>query len=147
MAVAAIAVAGTAFQMYANNKAVKAQQAAANEQAELKRQQAADVMERFELNARDLRREGEIFKSRQVSSFAKSNVDVGSGSTLLALEQTQDTITRQIELDRIEGKAQANALLRGGEYDLKAGEQARKVGKYNNYNILLQNASRAYGAS
>jgi len=114
---AAVAVVGTAFEIYGQRKASKAQEAAANYQAAAKRLQAFDLLERFEMNTEANVRRGQRFQKIQQSQYAKGGVDIGEGSPLVAQAETLVLVDRQIGLERMEAQSKANALMAGADID------------------------------
>lgn len=143
----ATAAIGTAVSIYGQRKASKEREAAAIAMANIKNQQAADLMERFEINATAFRQKGEGFKAEQISSFIKGGVASGEGSTLLALENTNRIVTRTLELDRMEVESQANALRAGAEIDVISAGDIASSRDMESLGLFLTGASRVAAGS
>lgn len=108
-------VAGTGLSFLGQMDAAKKEEEAAKFNAETNRQQANEMLRRFEINKGLLVREVESFKAQQVAAFAKSGVDINSGSALVQLEQTQNQLSEQLKFMQIEANAKAEAMFRGAD--------------------------------
>lgn len=67
---------------------------------ELRRQEALELLDRSEINIQTLRAEGELFKGKQKLDFASRGIDIGSGSALSVIEESNSQVLRQILLER-----------------------------------------------
>jgi len=125
----AIAIAGTlvsAWGMYQSSKKeaeIMEQQSAANEL------EAQKLMERYEMNAELSKREGRQMIGTQIAKFAGAGFDI-SGSTLLALEQTNKSINEEINMLREEAEFAAEQIRRGAGFKREEAAASRKAGKY-----------------
>jgi hypothetical protein len=126
MWMAALAVAGTALQMYGQYQQGQAQADAYAAQAAAKRIQAFDLLDRAEYNIQQTKFEGEAFSDKQLSTFIKSGVEV-SGSALLALEETAYKISQNVINQRKEADAKAKALFRGADIDTQLSGDVRQA--------------------
>lgn len=127
-----VSLAGTFASMSANTKAAKAEQRAHEARSSAKNAQADELMKRNEFNITELRSEAHTFMQTQTANYAGSGVAVGSGVTLLALEDTQDRMFDQIEADTIETEYKAEQLRKGGDIDRKMGYDARESARSQN---------------
>lgn len=121
-------IASSAFSMWSSWRAGEQQASAYKDSARAKKAQAARFMERFEMNAEFTRLEGRAFAGKQTSEFAKRGVDVGSGASLKAFEDTARKIERRIEVDRIMAQNQAEAIISGANIDMKQAGISRETG-------------------
>ena len=140
---AAATLIGTGLKIIGQRKASDAEEAAARKEAELKRQQAFNILERFEMNEKAARRKGESFKQSQIGAFASSGAAVGEGSSLLALEQTNRTLQRAIDLEKFEAEAQANALLTGADFQDVFAEGIKSSKDFESLGLFFSGAARA----
>lgn len=115
---------------YSSYTAGQQQQEAYKQQAKEKRRLARVLMEDFETNALLQKREGKKFASRQQTAFAKSGVDIASGSPLLAMEDTISAVNEQISMDRRRAMAEATAMQIGADLDTSAGSAAARSGGF-----------------
>lgn len=129
--------AGTALQISGQRKASKAQEAAALRDAEIKRQQAEDILERLNINTESIEREGQRLRGRQEAAFASSGVDVGSNISLIALEETSRSIDRALDVERFEAQAQINVIESGAEADRQRARDIRSTRDLNTAGIFL----------
>lgn len=123
-----VVAAATAFSAWNRIEAGKAEAGAFEKAGQAKRIQAESVMDRFDINSEFTRLEGRGFQSQQLSAFAKSGVDIGSGMALSALEDTASKIERRVEMDRMEAEANRDALLMGADLDMEQARQAESSG-------------------
>lgn len=129
MAVGAIAAAaGTAISLYAEEKRQKAQKRAAEAQAEAKRQQAFELLARSEINIERLKKEAELFRSRQTVAIAAGGADVGSGANLLVQEQLVSDLANSIANQRREARFKSEQLFRGADIDTNLAGDIQKAG-------------------
>ncbi len=111
MALAAVAVAGTAIQVYGQIQSANAQANAATQDADAKRMMAQEVEDRQTLNRETLRRQGVTEMGNQSSQYAAGNVDVGSGSPLMTMENTLAETNRKINNNQIEADFRSRMYL------------------------------------
>lgn len=117
----------------------------ANEQASLKRAQAKELLARTELNVQETFRQGERLKGQQVTSFAGSGVDLGSSSVLAMLEDSAGQIRRDVYNMRKEANFDADQLMKGAEFDVRAGKRAATMGFIGAGTSLITGAMSASG--
>ncbi len=138
-----ISLAGTAASMSANSKAAREEQKAMESRASAKRDQADEIIRRNEFNIKELRVEANTFMQSQISEFAASGVAVGTGATLLALEDTQDRMFKQIDVNTREAEFTADQLRRGADVDITQGAGAIEAGKSQNVARFLSGVGGA----
>tara|TARA_R110000782_G_scaffold183574_1_gene273867 strand:+ start:4807 stop:5274 length:468 start_codon:yes stop_codon:yes gene_type:complete len=143
---AVAAVAGTAITIAGQRKAAKAQEAAANSNAAQKRLQAMELLDRFEINSQGLKAEGELMKAQQQTSFAGKGIDIGSGSALSVIEETNSLVARQILLDRKEAIFKASQLQRGADTDTRLAGDIRSASRLAQVGTFLSGAGSAAGS-
>ena len=110
------AIVGTYMEMKGNSEAASAKIASANAEAAIKEQQAAYLVERFEMNRKVAFRKGKKFVEGQIAAFVKGGVGAG-GSTLFQMEETNRFIQEQVDIEKFETEKQAQALLMGAALD------------------------------
>lgn len=124
---AAVAAVGLVGQAVGGAMAGKARKRAAEQQAQMKREQADELLRRAKRNAVSLIKERNILKGKQASGFAKAGVEM-SGSALEVLNATDETYRQEVVNARQEAQFKANQLRRGADVDMKL---ASDIGKAN----------------
>lgn len=137
----ATTVAGPALQIEGNRRKAKAQEEAMRIEAAEKRLQADELIRRFEINTKQKLKEGKFVKAEQTAQFALSDIEL-SGSSLLALEETQRAMTESIDLERQELEFKVQALRRGASFDDIQAGKIREAEKFDRFAILYSHASR-----
>ncbi len=122
-----MAIAGMGLQVYGMISGANAEADAAEADAESKRLQADEVIRRNRDMETDIRREGVKLHGQQVSAYAKSGVDMG-GSPLLALEDTQYGIERELQQRRQEAAFSAKQLRSGASISNALASDKRTAG-------------------
>lgn len=141
-AIVATMAGGTILEMAGNKKAARAKERAALAEAAMKRQMASDMLERFDINRKLTLVKGEQFKASQQAAFAKGGVDISSGATLIAMEDTNRGIQQHIDLERMEITAQANALIAGADIDTVLARDIKKASKFQNIGSFMSGAGQ-----
>ena len=126
MALLAVAAAGTAIQVYGQMQAANAQANAATQDADAKRLMAKEVQDRQDITRETFRRQGVAMMGNQSSQYAAGNVDVGSGSPLMTMENTLAEVNRKINNNQIEADFRSRMYLigAGNEDALAAGDRS-----------------------
>ena len=137
---------GTFLSIRAQKKQAKAQQAALNAQAAAKRVAAFEILDRFDVNAATLKRQGRVFLASQVAAAAKAGVDVRSGSVLSALEDTKSKIQRQFLIEKREAEFKSTQLLQGADIDVRLGGDIRTAQKRQTIATLIGGVGGAAAA-
>jgi len=140
-------IVGTAVQLYANKKESDAQEAAAEANAHAKRVQANELLDRFFINKDLLTLEAKAFQGSQAAGFIKGGVDVGTGSALLVMEDTNRKLSRQLEIDEKEAEFKARQLKLGADVDLSLGSDLASASRLQRASIFLSGAVSAGRAS
>ena len=140
-AAAIAAVAGVGINILGQNAQAKAQERAALAQAEAKRLQAFEVLRRSEFNIDELEAEAKRFRGQQTAAFAKSGVDVGSGASLVQLEQLNRDLVEQVAVQREEADFKAKQLFAGADIDTKLSGDIRTAATFNMIGSGLQGVS------
>lgn len=126
--VAAIAgAASTGAQVAGSIAKGNAQKRAAEREAELKRQQADEVIRRSKQNVLALKRQRRTVKGRQISGFAKAGVEL-AGSTLEVLNSTEMEFERDILNTRRDAEFKASQLRAGADIAIEEGKAAKTAG-------------------
>lgn len=146
MALIAVAAAGTAIQVYGQMQAANARSAAANDEANAKRLMAQEVQDRMNLNRETLRKQGDTMIGNQRSQYAAGNVDVGSGSPLLTMENTFAETKRKINDQQIEADFRSRMDIIGAASDERLASQYQQSGQIGMVGTLLTRGAAIYGA-
>jgi hypothetical protein len=133
-ALIALAAVSTAYSMYSQSKSAAAKVKAAQAQAEAKRRQALSLFERSEINIEELKGERTKFLASQVVSASAA----GRGDMPLALmEDTWDTVNKEINFQRMEAKSKIDALMAGADIDTQLAGDIKKAGQRQQIATLL----------
>src|ERR1019366_6897343 len=147
MALAAVAVAGTAIQVYGQIQSANAQANAATQDADAKRMMSQEVQDRQNLNRETMRRQGEATMGNQASQYAAGNVDVGSGSPLMTMENTLAETNRKINNNQIEADFRSRMYLIGAANEDQVSNADRTAGWWKAGSTILTSASSIYNGS
>lgn len=142
---AVAAIGGTLLEMKGQKDAARSEAAAARRNADQKRLEALELLDRFNINAAAMKGEGEIEVSNQMLSAAARGVDVGSGSALDTFEQTRALVADEIALRKREALFQAQQLRRSAVSDEIYARDVRKASKYRRFGTFLRGAGTAGG--
>lgn len=144
---AAVAVvAGTVITMKAQQKEAEAQARAARQNAQAKREQALELLDRLDINSAKLLQEGAGLKAKQLTAFASRGIDVGSGAPLSVVEETNSLITRQLLLDKKEAEFKARQLESGAEADTRLAGDIESSARLRSLGTFLSGAGKAASA-
>ena len=91
-----LAAAGATVSLINNEKAAKAAQGAASEQAKLYNKQAERILERANFAIKQTKIQGQKLEGKQVVAYAASGVDISSGSALSVMEDTARQLNEQV---------------------------------------------------
>lgn len=113
-----------------SSKARKAQARAARRQARLKSIQAQKLIDNNRLNLLGMSIEGQQLQSQQTVSYAKSGVDIGSGSALEVLADTQAQVFANQYLSSEEAKFNAQQIRIEGQVLNSQAKSLRRQGTF-----------------
>jgi hypothetical protein len=142
--VAAAMVVGAGMQAYGQRQAARAQARAARDQAALKEAQAQEMLEKMRIQEERLNLQGEIFKAEQLTQYAASGVQVGTGATLLAMEDTNMKIYDGIEDMKRDTLFKVQQLRMGAGYDSDMARDTINAGAITSAASLIEGGARAY---
>lgn len=123
---AAIAIGGTALQIYGQYEEAQAKADAAKKNAASKREMAYDILERAKYNIAETGQEGDVFIAEQLGAYAKSGVAF-EGSVLLALEDSAYKITQSMMNQQREADSKARSLFMGADIDTQLSGDIKKA--------------------
>jgi hypothetical protein len=141
---AGAAVIGTGLQAYGQYQAAQAQARAAKQNAKLKASQAKEMIERMRIEELNIAAQGEEFKAAQTATFAKSGVELGTGATLIAMEDTNFKIGKQIETMKRDTMFRANQLIKGAGFEMAQARDSATAGAITAGGTLLQGGANYY---
>lgn len=134
---AALAVIGGGVQAYGQMQAAKAQADAAKLDSMMRFQQGNEILSRAEVESETMFLEGEAFKANQLSRQAASGVQLGAGSTLLALEDSNQKILMGIDNMKRDATFRANQLFAEGRQLKKDARNIKRAGTISAAGSLL----------
>lgn len=139
-------VVGGVFSAYAAQEegVLNAQQALA--QANLKRSESKEILDRAVINEKSLKTEGDILLQNQQSGYARGNVGVG-GSPLLMMENTAAKVKEEISLMNREAQFRADQLEAGAKMSEQDAANAREAGNLKMYGSLLNTTTNFASSS
>ena len=141
--VAVLAV-GTGIQAYSQYQQGRQQAEAAKQQAKFKRAQAREMLERMAIEEKNLNEQGAEFKAKQTSAYAAGGVAIGTGATLLALEDTNAKIYQKIYEMKRDTQFRSAQLMKGADVSMQEAEQMKTAGKMGAVGTLLSGSYTAY---
>lgn len=121
-------IAGAGLQAFGQYQSGQAQARAARQQAKLKKVQANELLERMRIQEGRFREQGEAYKAKQTADYAGNGVAVGTGATLVAMEDTNFKISQQIEDMQRDTLFRVNQLRLGAKYEVQQGNDAATAG-------------------
>ena len=138
-----VILAGTAISAIGVKQANDAAAEGAKNQARAREAQAAEVLRKSRIEEVLQRREGEVVFGDTVSAFAKSGVDVASGSALAVLTETKTNIENMVARNKQDSENEAR-LLRAGASSLRnEARSIRSASPLQTVGTLLGGAGRA----
>jgi len=144
---AVASIVGTGFSVFGQLKQAKAQKEAAEAQGRAKQAQAFELLRRSEFNIDQLQEEAERFKAKQRTAFAASGVDVGSGVSLVQLEQLNRDLVEEVQVQREEALFKARALEAGADVDTRLAGDIERAGNLSAFGTTLAGAGSVLGRS
>jgi hypothetical protein len=136
-------IAGAGLQAYGQYEAARQQAEASKQEAKMRRAQAKEIMERAALNEKNLEQTGREVVASQMSAFAKGGVALGSGMTLVAMEDTNLKIQMEIENSNRDAFFRADQLRKGASFEQRAAGQFMTAGGIMAGATLLGAAARS----
>jgi DNA-binding protein H-NS len=140
-------VAGAFMQGYAQLKGSQAEAKAMEEQAAVQRLNAFEALRRAEENAKIVGKEGGKFKGEQIVAYAKAGVMIESGSSLLALEETNMAIAEQQKQIRLQAQYEAAAGIKQASLLQQQAQTTKQMGRLGFMSSVLGGAAQAAGAT
>lgn len=135
--VAVLAV-GAGVSAYAAYEEGRLRARSARREASIKRSQAREMRERMVIEEANLKQQGEEFKAQQTAAFAAGGVELGTGATLIALEDTNSKIAKKISDMKRDTMFRANQLERGASISQSEATGYEQAGMLGAAGSLLQ---------
>lgn len=135
---AAAAVVGAGMQAYGQYQSAQAQARAGRQNAKLKQAQAQEMAERLRIEELNIKEQGEEVKADQTTAYAKGGAQLGTGITLLAMEDTNYKISKKIEVMRRDTMFRANQLIAGAGFEMGQARDTQTAGAITAGATLLQ---------
>jgi hypothetical protein len=136
--------AGAGLKAYGSYMAGQASAAAARQQAKLKEMQANEMLSRLEIQTKRMSLQGDEFKANQTTDYASHGVALGTGATLVAMEDTNYKISQSIDDLRRDTIFKANQLKMGAGFDRAQASDSINAGAITAGGSLLEGASSYY---
>lgn len=136
-ALAAAYAASTVFSIASQRKASKAQAAAAVADAQAKREQAFELLDRVEVNIEDIKEKGLKLMGAQTGAFIKGGVVSTEGTPLDVLDESFSKIQREEMIQRREAEFKAEQLFAGADIDTRLSGDIVSAGKMQQAATLL----------
>jgi hypothetical protein len=140
MAFAAVSAAGSLLAAKGQADAASAQSAAAKRIARAKRRQAAELLERAEINVERMREGGVRLVKEQQAAFASGGVALGSGSTLAVMNDAINKTEQGIQDMMADARSKAASLKAGADVDTRLAGQIQEASKFQVAGTLLSGA-------
>lgn len=117
---------------------------AARQQAKMKRAQANEMLAKMKIQEERIKTQGEDFKAKQINDYAGSGVQLGTGATLVALEDTNMKISQQVGDMKRDAMFKANQIMLGAKYEDIQAKDTETAGKISAFGTLLGGAADAH---
>jgi hypothetical protein len=140
----AVMAVGAGVSAYANYEQGRQRAWAARQDAKLKRAQAQEMRERMAIEEVNIQEQGEGFKAQQTAAYAAGGVELGTGATLLALEDTNAKIAKRITDMKRDTLFRANQLEKGASISMTQAGQYEQAGALAAAGSLLQGGASYY---
>ena len=108
-------VVGTGLQVYGSMKSASAQRKQAEREARIREMEARETERRTLADIEQTQRSASIFSSQQATAFASAGVDVGSGVSLVMMEEAARNFAERVTDLRLEGEFRAKNIRMGAE--------------------------------
>lgn len=136
--------AGAGLKAYGQYQAGQAQARAAKLQAKMKQAQASEMLDRMVIQEDRMNKQGQAYKADQLNDYSSHGVEIGTGSTLLALEDTNMKISQGIDDMRRDTIFRANQIIQGASYESQQGRDATTAGAISAGGSLLEGVGSYY---
>jgi len=140
-----MAFGGGLLSAYGQIEAGRAQAKAARRNADIKRMQAGELLERAEINIGEVFRESRIMAGNQASSYAAAGVGL-DGTPLLVIEQTLARAGEEASLMRRDAQFSANMLRLGADIEEQQGKSLERASYIAAAGTLIGSAAGIAGA-
>jgi len=140
----AVLAAGVGIQAYSQYQQGQARASAARQEAKFKRAQAAEMLDRMAIEEVNLKEQGEQFKAEQTAGYAAGGVALGTGATLLALEDTNSKITKKVSDMKRDTTFRANQLMMGANVSMQEASAFSSAGTLSAVGTLLEGGASYY---
>jgi hypothetical protein len=137
-------VAGAGIQAYGAWAGGQAAAKAARQQAKIKKAQIEELIERMKIQEGRFKEQADSFQAQQIVEFAASGAQIGTGATLVALEDTNMKINQQIDDMKRDTLFKVNQLKMGASVDMQEGNNAATAGAISGFGNLLAGVATAY---
>lgn len=133
----AVMAVGAGISAYAQYEQGRQRAWAARQDAKLRRIQAKEMRERMYLEELNLKQQGEEFKASQTAAYAAGGVELGTGATLIALEDTNAKIAKKITDMKRDTLFRANQVEQGANISMTQAGQYEQAGTLGAAGTLL----------
>lgn len=140
----AVLALGAGISAYSSYEQGRQQARAARQEAKLRRAQAREMRERMVIEEANIKEQGEEFKASQTAAFAAGGVALGTGATLLALEDTNSKIAKKITEMKRDTTFRANQLEQGASFTAAQAGQYEQAGMLGAAGSLLSAGTSYY---
>jgi hypothetical protein len=123
-----VLLAGAGLKAFGQFQSGQASAKAARQQAKLKQAQAQEMLNRMYIQEGRIHQQGDAFKADSTNEYASHGVEVGAGSTLLAMEDANFKINQQVEDMKRDTIFRANQMMIGADYEIQQGRDSIKAG-------------------
>jgi hypothetical protein len=135
---------GAGMQAYGTYMASKSAAEAARQQAKLKKAQIDELLSKMSIQENRIDLQGEAFKAKQITDYAAGGVQLGTGATLIALEDTNMKINQQTEDMKRDTMFKVNQLKLGAKLDLQQASDTSRAGMISSIATLATGAAETY---
>ena len=140
----AVMAAGVGIQAYSQYQQGQARASAARQEAKFKRAQAKEMLDRMAIEEVNLKQQGEAFKAEQTAGYAAGGVALGTGATLLAVEDTNAKMSKKITDMKRDTTFRANQLMMGANVSQQEASAFAQAGALGAAGTLLEGGASYY---
>lgn len=133
----AVMAVGAGISAYSQYEQGRQRAWAARQDAKMKKLQAQEMRERMVIEELNLKQQGEEFKASQTASYAAGGVELGTGATLIALEDTNSKIAKKITDMKRDTLFRVNQLERGANISMREASGFEEAGTISAVGTLL----------
>lgn len=141
---AAVGLVGAGVQAYGQYQSARSSAEAAKQNAKLQKAQAQQMLEKMKIEESRMQSQGAEFAAKQINSYGAGGVQIGTGASLLAMEDTNMKINQGINDMRRDTLFRVNQINVSSKFGLQQANEAKTAGAISAGSSLLEGAGTYY---